>query len=132
MSEQLMVCKALAAMMGNKGDVTEEEVKFVGLAAFELGLELSDNQEVQKVLKEGGDYMVFLKEVTSKPMRTYLFRRVVAAVLLDDHIDKAEQALINDTAEHFGYEPQLKDDFIAWMKEGIDWEKRGAELLARM
>lgn len=132
MSEQLMVCKALAAMPGNKDGMTEEEVKFVGLAAFELGLSAEENQQVQQVLKQGGDFSSFIAEITSKPMRTYLFRRVVAAVLLDEQIDKDEQALINETAQQFGYDDALKDEFLEWMKEGIEWEKRGVQLFSRM
>jgi len=132
MSEQLMVCKALAAMQSNKDGMTEEEVKFVGLAAFELGLSAEENQQVQQVLKQGGDFSSFIAEITSKPMRTYLFRRVVAAVLLDEQIDKDEQALINETAQQFGYDGALKDEFLEWMKEGIEWEKRGVQLFSRM
>ena len=37
MSERLMVVKALAAMMGNKKDLSEEEVMYVGHAALEMG-----------------------------------------------------------------------------------------------
>ena len=83
MSEQLLVCKALAAMVRKHGDATEEEVAFVAHTAFELALTPEQNAEVQKVLKQGGDYAGLIAEITSKPMRAYLFRRVVAATLID-------------------------------------------------
>ncbi len=133
MSERLAVVKALAAMMGNKeGDLSEEEVMFVGHAAFEMGLTEEENGEVQEVLKAGGDYKAIVAGVSSRTLRTFLFRRVVAAILLDDLIDADEQVVIDQTAEAFGYDGELKEEFVGWMKDGIDWEKRGATLMARM
>ncbi len=132
MSEQLMVCKALAAMMGNKEELSEEEVNFVAHAAFEMALNAEDSEQVQAVLKDGGEYDSFVKEITSKPLRTFLFRRVVTAVLLDEQVDDAEQAIINSTAKAFGYDDALVEEYLGWMKEGIAWEKRGAELVAKM
>ena len=132
MSERLMVVKALAAMMGNKGDVTEEEVMFVGHAAFEMGLTEEENEQVQGTLKEGGDYKAIVGEVSSRTLRTFFFRRVVAAIMLDDRVDDAEQAIIDQTAEAFGYDNELKDAFVDWMKDGIEWEKRGAEIMSKM
>lgn len=132
MSEHQAVCKALAAMLHGAGELTEEEVKFVAHAAFELGLTPEENAEVQRVLSEGDDYGALLGQITSRPARTFLFRRVVAAVLLDDEVEEREQVIIDQTAGAFGYSDELKDAFVAWMQEGIAWEKRGAELMARM
>jgi len=132
MSEHSAVCKALAAMLHGSGEVTEEQVTFVGHAAFELGLSEEENAEVQRTLKEGGDYEALLGEITSKPSRVFLFRRVVAAVLLDDKVEEHEQAIIDSTAKAFGYSDELKDMFVAWMQDGIAWEKRGAALMAKM
>ena len=132
MSEKLMVCKALAAMLHDKGEVTEEGVSFVAHAAFELALSLGENQEVQGVLKNGGDYAGAIATIESRPMRTFLFRRVVAAVLLDEEIDEDEQEIIDRTAEAFGYSSELRDDFVAWMQAGIEWEKKGVDLMNQM
>lgn len=132
MSEQLMVCKALAAMVRSSGEVNEEEVSFVAHAAFELALSQEDNDAVQQVLKEGGDYGEIIKGVTSKTMRVFLFRRVVAAILLDEQVDDDEQAVINTTSEAFGFDGKLVGDFVGWMKDGIAWEKRGAKLMAKL
>jgi hypothetical protein len=132
MSEQLMVCKALAALVRNTGDPTEEEVSFIAHAAFEMSLTSAQNEEVQKVLKEGGEYGNFIKDVTSRPMRTFLFRRVVAATLIDEKIEDSEMAIINQTAEAFGYKDETVKEYLGWMQEGIAWEKRGAELMAKL
>jgi hypothetical protein len=132
MSEQQMVCKALAAMIRKHGEPTEEEVKFIGTAAFDLALSPEENEDVRKVLEEGGDYQALIEAVTSKPMRAYLFRRVVAAALLDDKIENHELEVIDRTARTFGFPQDAVTDYIAWMKEGIEWEQRGAELMARL
>jgi hypothetical protein len=132
MSESLNVCQALAAMVRVAGDPTEEEVRFVGHAAFDLGLSAEENGKVQATLKQGGDFATFVAEVKSRPMRHFLFRRVVAASLLDEQINDSERALIQQTARAFGYEDPIVEELVAWMQEGIAWEKRGAELFGRL
>ena len=132
MSEQLMVCKALAAMIRNHGEPTEEEVSFVAHSAFELALSPEENAEVQEVLKQGGAYQSFIGEITSKPMRLYLFRRVVAATLIDEKIEDHEMAVIVQTAKAFGFTDEAVKAYLGWMKEGIAWEKRGAEIAAQL
>lgn len=132
MSEQLSVCKALAAVMTKSGEANEAEITFVGNAALELGLSPEENEEVMKILKEGGDFGVELGAIASRRMRTYLFRRVVAATLLDDEVEDEELVAIHDTAKAFDFKADVVDDFLAWMKEGIAWEKRGVELMAKL
>jgi len=132
MSEQMMVCKALGALVRKHGAPSEEEVNFVAHAALELALGPEQNEEVRKVMQEGGDYSEFLKGIGSRSMRAYLFRRVVAATLLDDKITDEEMAVINETARAFSYDAKTVEEYLAWMKEGIAWEKRGVELAARL
>jgi hypothetical protein len=132
MSEQRLVCMALGALVRQHGAPTEEEINFVAHAALELGLSEAENAEVRKVMHEGGDYASYLGGITSRPMRVYLFRRVVAATLLDDQITEAEMAVIGQTARAFGYQEKVVAEYLAWMRDGIAWEKRGVELAARL
>jgi hypothetical protein len=132
MSEQLAVCQALAAMIRQQGEPNEEEVTFVGLAAMQLGLTRGDNEQVQQTLKEGGDYAAHLAQITSKPMRSFFFRRILAATLLDAQINESEQGFIDQAARAFGCAPQLVTDLVAWMQVSIDVETRLTGLLARI
>ena len=132
MSEQLLVCKALGAMIRSHGEPTEQEVSFVAQAAFELALSPEENEQVQAVLKEGGEYDKLVEGITSKPMRTYLFRRVVAATLIDEKIEDHEKALIDKTARAFGFDGGVVKQYLEWMQEGIAWEKRGVEIAAKL
>ena len=132
MSEQLSVCKALAAMIRQHGAPTEDEVHFIAHSALELALTPEQNKAVQQVLKEGGDFAAELGGVTSKPMRLYLFRRVVAASLIDEKIEDHELAIIHSTSKAFGFNDAAVTDYLAWMKQGIAWEKQGVEISARL
>jgi hypothetical protein len=132
MSEQLSVCKALAAMMTKRGEPNEAEITFVANAAMELGLSPEQNEDVMKTLKGGGDFGTELGGIDSRRMRTFLFRRVVAATLLDEQVEDEELALIQQTADAFGFKKDVVDEYLAWMKEGIAWEKRGVELMAKL
>lgn len=137
MNEQLSVCKALAAMMvrdpsgaGGKPDV--DEILFVAHAALELGLDGADNEEVQRVLTEGGDFEAMIGDIESEESRLFLFRRIVSATLLDSHINDDEQRFISKTAHAFGYSPAVVDEYVSWLCEGMDWERRGLEVMARL
>jgi len=132
MSERLAVCQALAAMVRQHGEPTEEEVTFVGMAAMQLGLTAEESEQVQATLKKGGGFESFLRQVDSKPMRAFLLRRLLAATLLDEQINEQEQAFLDKTASHFRLSDGLVPELVAWMKVSIDVEKRLTELLARI
>lgn len=132
MSEEVNACKALAAMVRDHGQPSVDEVRFVAHAALELNLSPEQNAEVQDVLANGGDFGAHIAMVNDRVLRQVVFRQIVSATLLDDHIEESEHHYINTTASAFGYDDSLVQDFIAWMREGLDWEKKGMELWARM
>ena len=132
MSEKVNVCKALGAMFRNHGDPNEAEVTFVPNAAMELGLTQEETEEVTGVLKDGGEFAGFVKEIKSRPVRAFFFRRLVAATLLDEKVEDDELKVIHDTADEFGFDTGAVDEYLAWMKEGIEWEKRGADIMAKL
>lgn len=132
MSERLDTCQALAAMIREAGEPNEEEVTFVGMAAMQLGLTEEETAAVQETLKSGGDFDKALGGITSTPMRAFFFRRMLAATLLDEHINEQEQAYIDKTAKAFEVDGQLVADIIAWMKVGIDVETRLNVLLGKL
>ncbi len=132
MSESLNACLALASMIRDHGAPTPDEVKFVAHAAIELGLENDDNQRVQETLRDGGDFGSCLPEIKSRAMRLFTFRRMVSAVLLDQHIDDSQHSYIKRTAEAFGFDDGVVEEYLAWMREGLEWEARGAEIVKRL
>ncbi len=132
MSEPLNACLALASMIRDHGTPTPDEVKFIVHAAIELGLENEDNELVQKTLRDGGDFESHLPEITSRAMRIFTFRRMVSAVLLDHQIDDSQRSYIAKTAEAFGFDKAVVDEYLKWMREGLEWEKRGADIVQRL
>jgi len=132
MSEEVNACKALAAMVRDHGQPSVDEIRFVAHAALELGLSAEQNEEVQKILADGGDFGGHIAMVGDRMLRQVVFRQIVSATLLDDEINDSEHSYISTTAAAFGYDDSVVDDFIAWMKEGLEWEKKGGALWARM
>jgi hypothetical protein len=132
MSELLNACKALAAMVRDHGQPTIDEVNFVAHSALELGLDPDQNGEVQDILKDGGDFNALIADIESPDVRVFLFRRIVEATLLDDQINDAEKQYISSTAKSFGYVDEVAEEFIAWMRDGMEWEKRGVAIIERM
>lgn len=132
MSEKLSTVKALAAMIRDHGKPSADEVVYVAHAALELGLDADENAEVQKVLEEGGDFAELIKSVESAEQRLFLFRRIVSATLIDAEINDAERTFIRKTAEAFGYDLDVVEEYVSWMCEGIDWERRGLAIMGRL
>ena len=132
MSELLNACKALAAMVRDHGQPTIDEVNFVAHSALELGLDPDQNGEVQDILKDGGDFIGLIADIESPDVRVFLFRRIVEATLLDYQINEAEKQYIASTAKSFGYADEVVDEFVAWMRDGMEWEKRGVAIIERM
>jgi hypothetical protein len=132
MKERATAACALAAMVREKGSPTPEEVRFVAHSALELALDDPANEQVQEVLREGGDFAALLAEVTSVDLRRFLFRQIVTLALLDEHITEEEQSYIGRAAGAFGYGDKVVEEFVGWIRDGIEWEKRGAALMERM
>lgn len=132
MSEPLAACRALAAIIRDHGTPNVEEVRFVAHAALELGLDPDENQQVQTTLKEGGDYRALLAEVKDRELQVFVLRRLVSAVLLDQQVDDAEKSYIATAGKAFGFDDKAVDEFVAWMREGLAWEQRGAGIVERL
>lgn len=132
MSENVNACKALAAMVRDHGQPTIDEVNFVAHAALRLGLDAEQNEEVQAVLEKGGDFKKLITEVKDRDTRIFLFRRIVEVSLMDDQINAEERQYITTAAEEFGYEEAVVVAFVSWMREGMEWERRGAEIIELM
>lgn len=133
MSEQLSACKALAAMMVREdGKPDVDEILFVAHAALELGLDAAENEQVQQVLQSGAEFESLLADVESDESRLFLFRRIVSATLLDSHINEAEKRFIAKAADSFGYDRRVVDEYISWLCEGMDWERRGLAVMSRL
>jgi hypothetical protein len=132
MSEMLNACKALAAMVRDHGEPTVDEVRFVAHAALELGLDPEQNSEVQSVLAEGGDFEAFVKEVNDRSLQLLLFRQICTATMIDDEINEAEKAYIKRTGDLFGFNKSAVESFVGWLRDGLEWERRGAELAEQL
>ncbi len=132
MSEKLSACKALAAMIRDHGTPTVDEVVYVAHAALELGLDADENAQVQEVLQNGGDFGRLINDVETPELQLFLFRRVVSASLIDAEINDDEKKFISHTAEAFNYQPRVVEEYISWMCQGIDWERRGNGIMSRL
>lgn len=132
MSENVSAVKALAAMIRDHGEPNVDEVVYVAHAALELGLDPEENEAVQQVLADGGSFAEFLGQVESENARLFLFRRIVSATLIDAEINDSEKHYIAQTAEAFGFDQNVVEEYISWMCEGIDWERRGVAIMSRL
>jgi len=132
MSEKLSACKALAAMIRDHGTPGVDEVVYVAHAALELGLDTNENAEVQAVLQNGGDFQQLITQIETPELQLFLFRRVVSASLIDAEINDDEKKFIANTAEAFNYQSEVVEEYISWMCQGMDWERKGTGIMSRL
>ena len=129
MTQRLEACRTLAVMINEDGEQTAAEVDFVVAAMLELGLAEDQLDQVQAVLKGGGDFSDALGKVTSKPLQKYLFRRIVTASLLLETL-KHSKKFIDAAARAYGFTPAFVKEVSEWVAAGLEWEKRGEKLMA--
>ena len=85
MNEQkINVCRALASIFSSNEEVSEQEAAFVGRTALDLGLDEGELKLVQQALGSNLDTKEILGSITDSDLRRFLFRRVVAATLIDE------------------------------------------------
>jgi len=130
--EKINVCRALASVFTVDEDVSEEEAAFVGRAALDLGLDESGLNVVQQSLGTHLKFGDVIAGVGDPALRRFLFRRLVAAVLIDDQVSDQEKTLIEKTAKTFGWDSAVAGEYVSWMKGFIEQEREGERILERL
>ncbi len=133
MNEQkINVCRALASVFTQNEEVTDDEAAFVGRAALDLGLDEGELKLVQQALATPLNFKELLTTIQDPELRRFFFRRIVAAVFTDEHLTENEKQLVSLTAELFDWNQDIANKYVEWMQQGIEWEKKGEEILAQL
>jgi hypothetical protein len=133
MNEQkINVCRALASVFTNQDEVTDKEAAFVGRAALDLGLDEGELKLVQQALATPLELKPLLASITDVDLRHFLFRRIVAATLIDEHLNENDKDALASTAESFGWDQSVVQEYVAHMKQGLEWEKKGEDIISRL
>jgi hypothetical protein len=128
--QKINVCRALASIFGE--DASDEEIAFVGRAALDLGLDESALKIVLQAIGAEMDTTAVLESITDINLRRFLFRRVVAATLLDDQLTDEEKAAVDKVIEVFGFDKDLANQYCNNMKELIALERKGEEIVMKL
>jgi hypothetical protein len=133
MNEQkINVCRALASIFASKEEVSDEEAAFVGRTALDLGLDEGELTLVQQALASDLDTKELLATITDVNLRRFLFRRVVAATLIDSDLTAQEKAVVAMLTESFGWDGAVVDEYIEHMQAFIEMEKKGEEIISKL
>jgi uncharacterized membrane protein YebE (DUF533 family) len=133
MNEQkINVCRAIAAMFAQREDVTDEEMAFVGQAALHLGLDEGELKAVQQALATPLDFAKLIASVTDPMLRRFLFGRIVAAALTDDHLSERERSLVDKTATAFGWDKSAVNQYVECQQKAIEWDRKAQDVLAKL
>ena len=121
MNEQkINVCRALASIFSSNEEVSEQEAAFVGRTALDLGLDEGELKLVQQALGSNLDTKEILGSITDSDLRRFLFRRVVAATLIDEQLSSHEQKVFNAIVEIFKWDEGTVKEYISHMQKFID------------
>ncbi len=127
--QKINVCRALASLFGE--DPTEDEMAFVGRTALDLGLDESALKLVQQSIGTNLDIKVVLETIKHEMLQRFLFRRIVAATLIDEQLSEREQAVVETVVESFGWDTTIAREYTDHMKAFIEMEKKGEEIIGR-
>jgi len=133
MNEQkINVCRALASLFTTKEEISEHEAAFVGRTALDLGLDEGELKLVQQALASDLDTKELLQTITDEALRRFLFRRVVAATLIDDELTDKEKAVVDQITSTFGWKADVAKEYLDHMQKFLEMERKGEEIIARL
>jgi hypothetical protein len=133
MNEQkINVCRALASIFTSKDEVSDEEAAFVGRTALDLGLDEGELKLVQQALAAELDTKELLRSVTDEGLRRFLFRRVVAATLIDAELSENEKQIVDTMATIYEWKKDVVEEYLGYMKGFIEMERKGEEIISRL
>lgn len=128
--QKINACRALASLFGE--DPSDEETAFIGRTALDLGL---DESALKLVLQSVGtqiDTKATLETIIDPNLRRLLFRRIVAATLIDESLTDEEKAVVDLVVKTFGWDKEKADLYVEHMKKFLEMEKEGEALIASL
>jgi hypothetical protein len=128
--QKINVCRTLASLFGD--DPSDEETAFVGRCALDLGLDESALKLVLQSIGTAVDTEAVLGTVQEPMLRRFLFRRLVAAVLIDDQLTAQEKAVIERVVARYGWDKSVADAYVGHMKRLIAMERESEQLIAKL
>lgn len=117
--------KGLIRISKADGNTSLEERQFFTQAA--LALEIS--QEVIEILEKTWDEGEIFVDFKTKYESLFFIREAIQLCSVDGVYDENEQHEIRSFGEELGIKVETIEAIEAWVREGLEWQARGNELL---
>lgn len=133
--ETMAFVRGVASIIAADKVVTEEERASLSSLIRQTGLSLLDDDVqalVDAELANPSPMAEIVAPVTDPVLRRALFQTLVEVALADGVLAPEEEVRLNEAATLFNLNPDAAREFIAWTRESIQVERRGAAIIGRL
>lgn len=133
--ETMAFVRGVASIIAADKVVTEEERASLAGLIRQTGLSMLDDDVqalVDAELANPSPMAEIVAPVTDPVLRRALFQTLVEVALADGVLAPEEEVRLNEAAALFNLNPDAAREFIAWTRESIQVERRGAAIIGRL
>lgn len=120
--------KGLVCLAKADGVISEEESQYFIEAAYNMGLSEGQVEEIKNCMESKERIQVSFDSMAEKAL---FFREAIQLCAIDVAYTKEEREEIQRLADMMDVDKALIQEIEAWVMEGMDWKKRGDELVNR-
>lgn len=124
--DRLNYLKGLIRLSVCNDDISIEEKQFYLEAAANMELDEGDMAELDKCWQSSGDFPVTF---SSKKVSLFFLQEAVQLCEIDGNYDEIEKREILKVGNELGLSTGEIRKIEAWVREGMEWKKRGEQLL---
>lgn len=133
--ETMAFVRGVVSIIAADKVVTEEELASLSGLIRQTGLSLLDD-EVRSLLAaelaSPSPMAEIVAPVTDPVLRRALFQTLVEVALADGVLAPEEETRLHEAAALFNFNTEAANEFIAWTRESIQLERRGAAIIGRL
>ena len=127
--DKLNYLKGLIRIAKCNGEIEPQEQTYFLMAANNMQLSDGEIEEINALWNETTEIDV---SFSTKYDEVFFLQEAIQLCCVDGTYDEAEKKEVNALAESWGIPTSAIDEIYAWVVEGLEWKKRGEEMLVKM
>lgn len=127
--DRVAFAKFYAYLAQSDHEVSLQEKHSLDDLLFAWGLSEPDVLEVYSVIEHGAVVAELAAQIRNKKTTYLLVQELVTLAMLDENYSEAEKRAVRTIASACDVSLERVESIEQWVSDGIDWRRRGVELL---
>lgn len=127
--DKLNYLKGLIRIAKSDRNIDPEEKRYYLIAASNMQLSNEEIQEIDSLWNENDKINI---SFSTRYDELFFLQEAIQLSFIDGKYDAAEKEEIKLIAKEWGIAQEDLDEIQAWVIEGLEWKKRGEDMLLRM